>query len=226
MWQADPPPPRAVVFDWDNTLVDTWGILHRALNATLVEMGHAPWSLAETRARLRHSVRDGFPRLFGERAGEAERVFYAAFEAESRAGLTALPGAAALLDTLWARGVPMGVLSNKRGEHLRREIGWLGWDAFFVRAVGAGDASGDKPAPAALAAALPAAGPADTRVWLAGDTDIDLEAAHAAGCLPVLLRAHPPEGDEFANAPPALHFAGCDALGAWVLANIHARQRP
>ena len=27
--------PRAAIFDWDNTLVDTWPVIHESMNATL-----------------------------------------------------------------------------------------------------------------------------------------------------------------------------------------------
>ena len=46
------PLPRAAIFDWDNTLVDTWGVIHDSLNAALVHMVHAPWPYDETRARV------------------------------------------------------------------------------------------------------------------------------------------------------------------------------
>ncbi|WP_090018764.1 HAD family hydrolase [Limimonas halophila] len=216
MPRVDPPLPRAVIFDWDNTLVDSWVILHRALCATLTAMGREPWSMAETQARLRHSVRDGFPALFGERADEAEAVFYEAFEAEAEAGLEPLPGAGALLAALTERGIAAGVLSNKRGEHLRREVGWLGWDTHFTRVVGAGDAARDKPAIEAVRAAIPDDGGPDATVWLAGDTDIDLQAGRVAGCTPVLVRAEPPGADEFADAPPELYFDGCEAMRRWL----------
>ncbi|HEY6335247.1 MAG TPA: hypothetical protein VI113_05115, partial [Alphaproteobacteria bacterium] len=42
--------PRALLFDWDSTLVDNWRSIETALNATLVAMGHAPWTAEETRA--------------------------------------------------------------------------------------------------------------------------------------------------------------------------------
>ena len=47
--------PRAVLFDWDNTLVDNWPTIHDALNATFEAMGHPTWTLAETRERVRAS---------------------------------------------------------------------------------------------------------------------------------------------------------------------------
>ena len=30
--------PKAIVFDWDNTLVDTWPIIHMAINQTMQTM--------------------------------------------------------------------------------------------------------------------------------------------------------------------------------------------
>ena len=37
--------PRALLFDWDNTLVDTWGAIHHALTVTFEAMGETPWTL-------------------------------------------------------------------------------------------------------------------------------------------------------------------------------------
>src|SRR5690606_3190282 len=57
------PAPRAILFDWDNTLVDTWGVLHRALAATFEAFGRRPWTLEETKRNVRASARDAFPEL-------------------------------------------------------------------------------------------------------------------------------------------------------------------
>jgi len=130
------PLPRALLFDWDNTLVDTWTVIHHALNRTFAEMGHRPWTLDETRRRVRASARDSFPLIFGERAEEAAELFYRIFEADHLAKLRARAGAADLLAGLAARGdLYLAVVSNKRGHILRREAAHLGWDRFFSRLV-------------------------------------------------------------------------------------------
>ena len=49
--------PRALIFDWDNTLVDTWPTIHEALRQTFNAMDLEPWTLAETRQRVRKSMR-------------------------------------------------------------------------------------------------------------------------------------------------------------------------
>jgi phosphoglycolate phosphatase len=139
-------PPRALLFDWDNTLVDTWPTIHHALAVTFREMGREPWTLEQTRARVRESARDSFPELFGERAAEAADTFYRTFEADHLERLKERPGAAEMLGRLDAAGYYLAVVSNKRGDLLRKEAQSLGWTALFVRLVGANDATRDKPA--------------------------------------------------------------------------------
>ena len=74
--------PRALLFDWDNTLVDSWGAIHDALRVTFEAMGREPWTLEQTRQRVRRSAREAFPALFGARAEEAAGIFYQAFESD------------------------------------------------------------------------------------------------------------------------------------------------
>lgn len=182
------PTPRAILFDWDNTLVDNWPAIHDALNATFRAMGHATWSLAETKARVRRSLRDSFPEMFGERWTEARGIFYARFEAAHLENLTPLPGAGEAVAALAASGLYLGVVSNKTGRYLRAEAAALGWDRYFGRLVGATDASADKPAAEPVHMALLgtglAAGPA---VWFVGDGAVDVQCALAAGLTPIVV---------------------------------------
>lgn len=207
------PRPRALIFDWDNTLVDTWTVIHHALVPTFEAMGHTPWTLDEVRSRVRGSARDTFPLLFGERAEEATRLFYDAFERCHLERLTPLPGAGEMLAALQAAGLDLGVVSNKTGRYLRLEAKHLGWDRHFRRLVGATDAPRDKPAcdPVFLALEEGPVGPGD-EVWFVGDTDVDMECAVAAGCVPVLLRPEAPQAREFSGCRPVLHLTSCAEL--------------
>src|SRR3954453_5361092 len=65
--------PHAILFDWDNTLVDSWATIHEALNVVMAAMGSPLWSLQETKQRVRLSLRESFPLHFGERWEEAKR---------------------------------------------------------------------------------------------------------------------------------------------------------
>ena len=209
--------PKAILFDWDNTLVDSWPVIHDALNTTFAAFGLPPWSMEETRARVRKSMRDSFPALFGERWQDAGDVFYERYAAIHVAKVTPAAGAEAMLQQLRDAGIYLAVVSNKKGDFLRLEAAHLGWDSYFGRLIGAFDAARDKPARAPVERALGTSGvPPGPDVWLAGDADIDLECAVNAGCVPVLVRSAAPARDEFAAHPPVWHFADCQALSKMV----------
>jgi phosphoglycolate phosphatase len=205
--------PVALVFDWDNTLADTWPAIHNALAVTFRAMDREPWTFEETRARVRASARDSFPALFGARAEEAMAIFYRCFETDHLARLTERPGATQMLEHLHAAGFYLAVVSNKRGDLLRQEADTLNWTRLFRGLVGANDAERDKPAAEPVRLALGESGLAPgPDVWFVGDTDIDLVCAWNSGCVPVLLRPEPPGPGEFADHPPWRYFDSCAAL--------------
>jgi phosphoglycolate phosphatase len=200
--------PRAAIFDWDNTLVDSWGCIREALNSTLVAMDHEPWTEEMVKARVALSLRDTFPAMFGTRWEEARDIFYKRFEEIHIEWLRPLPGAEEMLIALAAMKIRLAVVSNKRGEFLRHEARALGWDRLFDRLIGASDAAADKPDPAPVRLALAACGvEAGEHVWFLGDAAVDLQCAVNAGCVPILLRAEPPGPEEFPTHPPRHHFA-------------------
>ena len=206
--------PRALLFDWDNTLVDTWDTIRFAINAALEAMGHQPWTPEETRARVRASARDAFPALFGDRTDEATEIFYRAFESQHLQTLRERDGASAMLRALAEMdSLYLAVVSNKKGHFLRREAAHIGWADYFTRLVGANDAVKDKPAVEAVDLALSASGlQPGPEIWFVGDTDIDMTCAVTAGCTPILLRPEAPAEDEFPGTEPHLHVANCQTL--------------
>lgn len=206
-------PPKAVLFDWDNTLVNTWPTIVECYRDTFTALGLPPWTAAEVQDRAHGSLRDVFPGLFGERAGEAERVFYGTFERIHLERLEPLPGAAELLEHCRAAGFYIAVVSNKVGDNLRAELAHLGWHRWVTRAVGARDAKRDKPAPDPIFMALDGTGIAPAQsVWMVGDTVADLECAHAAGCLPVLVGGIEQLSAAAMKYPPRLRVRNCHEL--------------
>ena len=196
--------PAALLYDWDNTLVDGWAGITAALNAVFAEFGHPPWTTENTRNRVRVALRESFPVMFGERWEHARDVFYDSLTRQGLDHVVPMPGAEALLQA--GADWPQGVVSNKAGAFLRREVTHLGWNGFFGPIVGAGDATADKPDPAPLLLALRHLGhAAGGTVWYMGDTALDMQAARAAGVTAVLIGDARHDGG-VERAAPDLHF--------------------
>lgn len=210
--------PRAILFDWDNTLIDSWPTITDALNTTFEAFDMPPWTLNEVRARVARSMRDSFPALFGDKWRDAGEVFYERYAAIHVKMLKPLPGAETMLQTLTDTGIHLGVVSNKKGDFLRNEVKHLEWDRFFGAIVGSLDAEIDKPDPKPVDLVLKPSGiERGPGVWFAGDASIDLECAHNAGLTPILIRELAPGPGEMENHPPARHFPDCDALCKFVI---------
>ena len=169
--------------------------------------------MGETRNRVRKSLRDSFPVLFGDEWQAAADIFYGRFDDIHLSQLTPLEGAAEMLSSLSGGGLYRGVVSNKRGKYLRKEAEHLGWDKYFSRLVGALDAKNDKPSTDPVDLAL-----SDwphkrgKNIWFVGDADIDMECALNADLAPVLLRPEAPKRGEFDKHPPLYHICDCQAL--------------
>jgi len=206
--------PRAIVFDWDNTLIDNWPAIQDAQNHVFAHFGMPPWTLedppASPRLHARHLSGHVRRPLAGGGRGLLRPLYYGSPSRDADAaarcrGHAGDPGAAA--------DFVLAVVSNKKGDYLRREAAHIGWDRFFHRIVGAFDARLDKPAPEPVDMALEDCGvETGADVWFAGDADIDLECARDAGCVGVLVRAEPPAEGEFSGIEPAVHVDGCLAL--------------
>lgn len=201
------PCPRAVIFDWDDTVVDSWHIALKAMNAALTSMGESAWSDDEARRRAGPSARDIFLKLFNDRWHEADKIYYDTYERLIKGEMRLHDDIEEVLKALHARGVYLAVVSNKRGSLLRVEVGHAGFEKYFGRIVGAGDASVDKPDPAPVIMALEGSGilPGPD-VWFIGDSHVDMICARNSGCTPVLIETKPPPEEVLAKNMPARRF--------------------
>lgn len=195
--------PKAVIYDWDNTIVNTWPVIIGAMNDTLEAMGYPVWTEAEAKARIRHSLREAFPILFGKEWEQARDVFYQSIRRNHLTQLTLLPGADDLTQWLKTQDIPQFVLSNKTNVLLQAEVSHLGWQDRFDHVVGADVAPKDKPSPEAISYTLqhselsPSA-----QIWFVGDTAIDMECAHKSALTPVAIRAFEENDPEWRQWSP------------------------
>ena len=204
------PFPKALVFDWDNTLVDSWGAIGAAMNYTRQAMGLPIWTPEEVRRNCTRAARESFPEWFGAEWKKAYDIYYQGFDEERRRRqISVLPGAHELLLWLKQNSIPSFVVSNKRGDYLRLEAERLQWQDLFVALAGAQDAPRDKPAREHVDYALNHNGMTpDSSVWFVGDSETDILCARNAGCTPVLIGGE----EEAARLSVSLVFSDCKGL--------------
>jgi phosphoglycolate phosphatase len=201
------PKPKAVIFDWDDTVVDSWSTALQALNAALVGMGQTAWSDDEARRRCGASARDLFQQLFGDRWQEADKIYYDTFNRIFLNNIRIHDHVEDILKILAENNVYLAVVSNKRGHLLRSEAAHIKFDRYFGKIVGAGDAEIDKPNAAPVHMALLDSGiQAGADVWFVGDSHTDMICALNAGCTSILVETKPPPDEMLLNSPPAQRF--------------------
>ncbi len=193
-----------VLYDWDNTLVDGWAGITAALNAVFDAFAMPAWSVADTRARVRVSLRDSFPVMFGSRMGTRPRHLL-----RHTGGAASAPRHA---DAGRGRGVGgRRVLAAGGGVEQGRTVSARRGDASrLVRAFRHRDRrrrcrcrqAGSAPILLALDRLGQAAG---RSVWYLGDTALDMAAARAAGVTAVLVGDASHDGG-IDRARPDLHF--------------------
>ncbi len=196
---------KSVFFDWDGTLVDSLSLLFSAHNHVRETLGYPLWTREEYAKALVYSTRELYPKLYAERALEAQEMLYAFIHANHLKHLRLIDGAKELLEAVVATGAPMGLVSNKRNDVLRREVEHLGWEKYFDVYLGAGVAEKDKPSGAPLLYALAhhSAKPQIEHVLYVGDTESDLGCAQDAGCKVAFLMHEPHRHDLVAKYAPA-----------------------
>ena len=205
--------PKAILFDWDDTLIDNWRSIHAGLNAALIAMGMKPWTMEKTKSNVRRSMRDSFPALFGEKWKEAADIYLTHVKRNHLETLQVLNLVPELLDYINKEGIYIAVVSNKNGALLREEVEFLKWKNLFSSIVGADDAIRDKPNRAPIDMALNGSGIINSsEVWFVGDAPSDIECAYNAGILGVLIQNGVNNQKQFDKFQPHLTFKNAGEL--------------
>jgi phosphoglycolate phosphatase len=182
--------PKALIFDWDNTLVNTWNLLYKAINCVFEKRNHPLWTRDEVKERCQKSARDVFPLMFPDDPQSALDDFYTVIKRDHLKELTPLDDAESLLKFAQTRGIHLGIVSNKNASILRTEIQHLEWTSYFSTIYGSGDAHHDKPHPEMLLCTLHDLHLSPGDAWYVGDTPVDWQCAHHAGVKAIRFGLH------------------------------------
>jgi phosphoglycolate phosphatase len=191
---------RAVLFDWDGTLVDsaqrTYRCYVRVFSAYGIGYDHAAFERTYSPDWYRTYEDVGLPR---EHWKEADARWISCYEAEA-SGL--VPGAREALELLHARGVAQGLVSSGDGSRVRREVAALGLDRFFGAVVCGGETARRKPDPEPLLLALERLCLPPGETAYVGDSPEDVAMAKAAGAFAVGIPGGFPNREALAASRP------------------------
>ncbi|MBE1237060.1 phosphoglycolate phosphatase [Phaeovibrio sulfidiphilus] len=215
-----------LVFDLDGTLIDSVPSLTRALNTLFAEDGLTPLDPAEVQAMVGEGAGLLVARAFAARdAGDASghdprharrlKQFLALYSADPFTGTTLYSGAREMLETLKARGLTLGLCTNKPEAPARALLAHLGLAPFLDAIVGGDTLPTRKPDPAPLFETLRRMGIAPAEALFVGDSATDVRCARHAG-VPVAVFTHGYALDPHHSLGADVVLETCPALLDWL----------
>jgi phosphoglycolate phosphatase len=175
-------PPRAVLFDFDGTLADSYPAITASVNHVRARHGLPPLPEVEVRRHVgrgpEHLITHTVP---GADVEEAVGCYRAHHPSVMHAGTRLLPGAAEMLAALRSRGLRLALCSNKPRRFTDALLAGLGIARLFDAVLGPEDVPRPKPAPDMLTAALTRLKVAAAEALYVGDMVVDIQTAREAG---------------------------------------------
>ncbi len=175
----------AVVFDWDNTLVDTQDNIFNAIKHTINSMGYSN----KAADRNSHESRKSYMvNLFGDQWKKANQIYQQYLDDALLQNIALNQGVEKMLQTLKSHNIYLAIVSNKKNTNLRKEVAYFKLDSYFERVVGSCDTAEDKPSATPLLFALEESTLPINRenVFFVGDSITDVLCAQNANCLPII----------------------------------------
>lgn len=183
---------KTCLFDLDGTLIDTIDDLAAACEQVLAEFGfgNTDGSPVHTRKAYHRFVGNGIRKLVERALGEhctadlldkACTRFMEIYNENCKVKTHPYDGIIPLLDELKARGITMGVVTNKPEKQARYLAQAFFSDYGFCCVYGGVEDRPNKPDPTSLRMALTDCGADPSTTLFIGDSDVDVKTAHNGG---------------------------------------------
>lgn len=183
-----------LIWDWDNTLVDTREIIYKSQNELCDFYGKPHLSHSESLYIIGSSGRRFFLKRFGIKIGKISDKYWEVYRKNAQI-IKPVKGAENLLKWAEKQGFVSIVDSNKRGDILKEECQKLGWNCYFKALVGAEDTFYEKPSKEMALSVLKRI--SYTRLIVIGDGISDMRLAKNLQAISVFVRKEPPDQSEF-----------------------------
>jgi phosphoglycolate phosphatase len=208
--------PGALVFDLDGTLIDSRRDITTAINRMRAELGLPPLGLEQVVTMVGEGARLLVERALPEKPEAVDHAlarYLEHYHAVCLETTRPYPGIPEMLDSLSAL-YPLALLSNK-GEALSRKIlDGLDLSRYFRELLGGDSLATRKPDPSGLRLLAERLEIPVERLLLVGDTWIDAETAHNAGCAFALVEWGFPRPPKLDGVKADLRVATAGELGA------------
>ena len=193
---------RAVLYDWDGTLLDSAETSFRCYRSAFAAVGiafeRADFDRTYSPEWYRTYAAVGLPEV---RWPEADELW---LEHYRRQGSDLIPGARAALARVEGRGLAQGLVSSGDGTRVRRELASLQVEPLFAAVVCGGETTRRKPDPEPLRLALERLGVEPAEAAYVGDSPEDIEMARAGRVFSVGIPGGFPNREALLAAAPDL----------------------
>ena len=205
---------RAVLFDLDGVLVDSYGAHMRSWRRLAAEEG-LPFSERDFARSFGRTSRESIATYWPGRASEAARLDARKeelFRAEIRERFPTMDGARELVAALHEAGFALAVASSAPPENVELALARLGVAACFGAVLTGRDVRRGKPDPQVFLRAAERLGAPPSRCVVVEDAPVGVEAAHRAGMKAVALLSTGRRREDFAAVEPELLAASLREL--------------
>lgn len=205
-----------VVFDLDGTLIDSLPDVTKAVNLLMEEVGHPLVDRQLVNTLVGSGERVLMDRLIAATElaeTDYEHLLRRFIEHYKVAALDTelFPGAMDALENLKAKGVPIGLCTNKPRAPLVPTLEAAGLDSIFDVVLAGDDLDRRKPDPAPLFHCFQTLG-SETGIYV-GDSEVDAETAERAG-VPFVIFEHGIRVSAIEDIPHTVRFGAFEELEA------------
>ena len=177
------PTPRAVFFDLDGTLIDSYDAITSSVNHVRRNRSLEPLTVDEVRSKVGHGVEKLLRSTVPGTDLASDIPLYKEHHQVACVQYTRLlPGAVELLDLLAKHGIGVGICSNKPKGFTSLILQALEIEGRFDTVCGPEDATHPKPHPGMLLEAGRRLNVSLASSLYVGDMLVDIQAGRAAGC--------------------------------------------
>jgi len=193
---------RALIFDLDGTLVDSYPGIQQSLNETLQQFGRPPVEIKTVKKMVGRGIENLMQQAIPDHWRDAVPIFRKSYDETHLEGTFLFDDVISTLKILQSHEIPMSVASNKPPDFTRNILRHLKLDSYFVECFGPNSEIPPKPNPTMLQTAMVKMNSSVADTVYVGDMVLDAETARNARVRVALISTGGNSMEELREAKP------------------------